>query len=212
MKQLRLEALADGIFAIVITLLVFHIRLPELPANASDGALWSAIFDMRTFFASYVLSFAVLFTYWRAHHFIASVYAKGIDQMFVNINAVFFVLVALVPFSADMLGRYSKSPLSIMIFAFNIVCIGAVLYWMRTYAKRAQTIENQEVTPIEERHAIMRIMVPMFTALIAVILATYNTDIALIVLTAGILFNLSRRSTHVTTRILGVVFVDFKEK
>lgn len=211
MKQLRLEALADGIFAIVITLLVFHIRLPELPATATDGTLWNTIFGMRTLFASYVLSFAVLFTYWRAHHFIASVYAKGIDQMFVNINAVFFVLVALVPFSADMLGRYSKSPLAIMIFAFNIVCIGAVLYWMRTYAKRAQTIENQDVTPSEERHAIMRIMVPMFAAFFATILATYNTDVALGVLTVGIIFNLSRRSTHVTSHVLGIVFVEMKE-
>ena len=44
---------------------------------------------MYPLFLSYLLSFSLIFTYWRSHHFIASVLAKNIDTKFTNLNAVF---------------------------------------------------------------------------------------------------------------------------
>src|SRR4051812_17999991 len=102
MKQLRLEALADGIFAIVMTILVFEIRVPELLAPTNQSLLYT-LTDLLPVFLSYLLSFSLLFTYWRAHHFTASVYSKNIDITMTNINAIFFFFVALVPFSSHFL-------------------------------------------------------------------------------------------------------------
>jgi uncharacterized membrane protein len=93
-----------GIFAIVMTILVFEIRVPELQSNATSWDIALALRNATPLFLSYMLSFAVLFTYWRAHHFITSVYAKNIDIRLTNINAVFFFFVALIPFSSHLLG------------------------------------------------------------------------------------------------------------
>src|SRR3989304_4045482 len=60
-------------------------------------------------FLSYLLSFSLLFTYWRSHHFIESILAKNIDTRFSNLNAIFFFFIGLVPFSSLLLGRYSYS-------------------------------------------------------------------------------------------------------
>jgi uncharacterized membrane protein len=124
MKQSRMDALSDGVFAIVMTLLVFEIRLPALPVMATNADILNALFFVMPVFLSYVLSFAVLFTYWRSHHFIASVYAKNIDLEMTNINAIFLFFVALVPFSSRLLGDFHTSQAAILVFGLNVIFIG----------------------------------------------------------------------------------------
>lgn len=70
MKQSRLDQLADGIFAIVMTILVFEVRVPDLGASPSDLDIIQALQALTPVFLSYLLSFSLLFTYWRVHHFL----------------------------------------------------------------------------------------------------------------------------------------------
>src|SRR3989338_7805312 len=107
MSHTRLDQLSDGIFAIVMTILVFQIRLPAIFRPIDNLGLWLEIEKLLPLLLSYVLSFALLFTYWRAHHFFVSIYAKNIDSLLTNINALFFMLISLVPFSASILGQFS---------------------------------------------------------------------------------------------------------
>lgn len=204
MKQARLDQLADGIFAIVMTILVFEIRIPEYAGKVDELTLLSSIFDLYPVFLSYLLSFSLLFTYWRSHHFIESVLAKNIDTKFSNINAVFFFFVALVPFSSHFLGKYSYSNTAIIFFAANIILIGLTLYIMRQYAINSKTIENATFTKTENEHANMRILFPVGSALVATIVSFFSTNIAIVLFTLAILFNLLEKSTHHT-----FFFIDF---
>jgi uncharacterized membrane protein len=203
MKQSRLDALADGIFAIVMTILVFEIRVPELSDMAGNREIILGIVHALPLFLAYLLSFAVLFTYWRAHHFIASVYAKNIDLKLTNISAIFFFFVALVPFSSHLLGLYSDTQTAIIFFSINTIAIGLSLYEMRLYIKRSETIENEDVTPLEDRHAYTRILFPVFCALVASVLSFWSTTSALTLLTFGVLFNLLPKATTHFYRFLG---------
>ena len=63
MNKGRLEAFSDGVFAIVITLLILDVRLPP-GVHVSIGALWQLLPRLATF----VLSFVVVGVYWVAHH------------------------------------------------------------------------------------------------------------------------------------------------
>ncbi len=204
MKQSRLDSLADGIFAIVMTLLVFEIRVPDLPTSATDANLVYALLDLAPLFLSYLLSFSLLFTYWRSHHFIASIYAKNIDIQFTNINAVFFLFVGLVPFSAHFLGSYSTYPVAVIVFALNVIMIGLSLFEMRNYAHRADDIANPRVSKVENRHAHYRILFPVFCAIIAIGISFFSIKLALSLFTIGILFNLSKRSTTLIDKFLGI--------
>ncbi len=91
MKQERLDQLADGIFAIVMTILVFEIRLPDFTGMVSDHTLFKSLISLSPVFLSYLLSFSLLFTYWRSHHFIETILAKNINTHFSNLNAIFFL-------------------------------------------------------------------------------------------------------------------------
>jgi len=197
----RLAMLADGIFAIVMTLLVLEIRVPDI-MFASNESLMRILSDAYPLFLSYLLSFATLFTYWRGYHAVATDFVKTYNRNFENLSAAFLFFVALVPFSSHLLGVYSDVPLGVVVFAANIFVIGMLLLAMREYAHRSKEIKNKKMSASEVRHAHMRINIPILFSLISVPLAFVNTDFALGVLTIMIIFNLFKRSTRALEKII----------
>src|SRR3990167_6407921 len=166
MSHTRLDQLSDGIFAIVMTILVFEVKVPTMWGPVDNFGLWLQIKQLLPLLLSYILSFTLLFTYWRAHHFFVSVYAKNIDSMLTNINALFFMLISLVPFSASILGQFSENELSITIFGAHIILIGLTLYWMRRYVIYSPHIQNPEISAREISGSTIRTLAPVIFALV----------------------------------------------
>jgi uncharacterized membrane protein len=201
MSHSRLDQLSDGIFAIVMTILVFEIRLPELVGAHANADLWLALQNLLPALLSYVLSFALLFTYWRAHHFFISVYAKNVDLMLTNINALFFMLVSLVPFSASLLGSYYSSQVAVAVFGTHVILIGLTLYWMRRYVFFSEYIKNPAISHHEILGSTIRTLAPVVFSVIAIALSFVNVKFSLIVFTLAVLFNLSSTSSKMFEKI-----------
>ena len=202
MNHTRLDQLSDGIFAIVMTILVFEIKVPAIWGPIDNFGLWLEVEKLFPLLLSYVLSFALLFTYWRAHHFFVSVYAKNIDSTLTNINALFFMLISLVPFSANILGQFYQNELAIIIFGAHIVLIGMTLFFMRRYVIYSDHIQNPEISEHEIRGSTVRTLVPVIFALIAMPLSFISTELSLLLFTVAVLFNLSHQSTHLFGKFL----------
>lgn len=199
----RLDLLADGIFAIVMTILVFEIKVPIIQ-NPSDIDIFRGIADSYPLFMSYVLSFATLFTYWRGYHSIVSDFAKSSDVNFQNMAGTFLLFVALIPFSSHLLGVYNELPSAVIIFALNVVVIGTILFFMRIYAWRSRNIKNKRTTITEQKHAHIRILFPIFFALFSIPVSFISVDLALTILTFAVIFNLLKRSTKIVCDFLDV--------
>lgn len=73
--------------------------------------------------------------------------------------------------------------------------MGLSLYRMRRYAIKSNTIENMPFTKKENEHAMAHILVPVITAIIAIIVSFQSTEIAIFFFTIAILFNLSKNGT-----------------
>lgn len=205
MNHTRLDQLSDGIFAIVMTILVFELKAPILWGPVDNMGLWFELKKLLPVFLSYVLSFSLLFTYWRAHHFFVSIYAKNVDPMLTNINALFFMLISLVPFSASILGQYSKNELAVLIFGAHIILTGLTLYWMRRYVLYSPHIQNPEISKREIRGSTIRTLVPVVCAIIAIPLSYFSIKIALTLFTLAVIFNLSSSSTRIFERIMQII-------
>ncbi len=203
MKKDRLNALADGIFAIVVTLLVIEIRVPELHGVVTNQELINALLELRFLFLAYILSFALLFTYWKAHNYLFSVYAKNINPVLANYNAAFFFFVALVPFSAHMLGLYGETQVGVMVLGINTICIGLALTLMRRYIVKADVIKNesQAITTRNMRHGTIRTLAPIIFATLAILLSFANIQAALFLFTIAVLFNLVPSSARMVDQI-----------
>lgn len=202
MSHSRLDQLADGIFAIVMTVLVFDIKVPVFWGPLDNTDLWLEVKTLFPVFLSYVLSFALLFTYWRAHHFFVSIYAKNVDTMLTNINALFFMLVSLVPFSSSILGHFYMNELAVIIFGTHIILIGLTLYWMRRYVFYSEHIQNPEITEREIRGSTIRTLAPVVFAVIAMALSFISIKLSLFLFTLAVIFNLSSYSTRLFARML----------
>jgi uncharacterized membrane protein len=185
-----------------MTVLVFEIKVPAVWGPVDNMDLWIQIKTLLLPLLSYVLSFALLFTYWRAHHFFITIYAKNVDIMLSNINALFFMLVSLVPFSASLLGQYSHNELSVIIFGVHIILIGLTLYWMRRYVLYSEHIKNPEISKGEIHRSTIRTLVPVFFAALAIALAFYSIKISLTLFTFAVIFNLSSTSTRLFEGLL----------
>ncbi len=66
MKTGRLEAFSDGVLAIIITIMVLELKIPE-------GVSFKALQPMMPIFVSYILSFIYVGIYWNNHHHLETV-------------------------------------------------------------------------------------------------------------------------------------------
>ncbi len=191
MKHDRLHALADGIFAIVMTLLVLDLKIPEQGDVVSTSQLLAAVGHLWPLFFSFVMSFLVLFGYWRAHNVIVSQYTKNLDMNLITINMVFLLFVSLVPFSTNLLGRFIGNRAGIIIYGINLGMLGLTLMAARKYADKADNIETAgNWTLRDRRNGSIRSFFPVVMAMVAAGLSFWSIPLALFVLISSVIINL----------------------
>jgi len=117
----RIEALADGIFAIAMTLLVLSLTLPDMLETRLG--LSQLLVDQWPKFFNYALSFVLLAIFWMVHHQQFHVIRRT-DRWHVWINIGILMFVALTPFSTDVVGDYSGETLAELMFGANIMMLG----------------------------------------------------------------------------------------
>jgi uncharacterized membrane protein len=128
MKKSRLEAFSDGVFAIVITLLILDIRFPEVDYSQFAATLTSVLPRIL----AYVMSFIIIGLYWVIHHNSMHVMKKT-DRGFLWLNILFLLCVSFIPFPTSLVGRYPFEAGPIMIYGITLIASNAVGYIMLVY-------------------------------------------------------------------------------
>ena len=104
----RTIALSDGIFAFALTLLVLSISVPEISHNSSSSELWSALKERDSELISYLISFAVIGSFWVRHHRFCGT-LKAVDGPFLVINLAYLATIAFIPYPTQLLGDFQNS-------------------------------------------------------------------------------------------------------
>jgi uncharacterized membrane protein len=117
----RLLALADGVFAIALTLLVIEITLPE---GTSDARLGAALVALGPRYFAYVLSFAVIARFWIAHRATFR-YIRRYNDTLIWLNLLLLMLVAFLPFPTSVLGAHGNTPTGATFYGAVLVCTSA---------------------------------------------------------------------------------------
>lgn len=105
----RIVNFTDGVFAIVITLLILTIQAPEIPSDSVARELPGRLLDLAPKFLSYVISFLVVAVYWMAHHRVFRP-IRGYDRTLLYLNFSFLILLASVPFPSLLLAGVRQPP------------------------------------------------------------------------------------------------------
>ncbi|MBP6010979.1 MAG: DUF1211 domain-containing protein [Alphaproteobacteria bacterium] len=117
----RLEAFSDGVIAIIITIMVLELKVPE-------GHDLAALLPLAPVFAGYVLSFIYVGIYWNNHHHLLHA-AHKVDGrvMWANLHLLFWL--SLLPFATSWVneGHYETVPVAAYGFVLLMAAIGYTL-------------------------------------------------------------------------------------
>ncbi len=119
MNKGRLEAFTDGVIAIIITILVLEIKIPE-------GESFSDILPLYHVFISYILSFLYIGIYWSNHHnTLQAVKSTNGTVLWANLHLLFWL--SLLPFTTGWMGEnhFAKEPT--LLYGFNLL-MAAIAY------------------------------------------------------------------------------------
>ena len=96
MNKSRLEAFSDGVFAIIITIMVLELKVPE-------GTSWAVLKPLLPVFGSYVISYVFIAIYWVNHHHMMHTLKKVNSRiMWANMHLLFWL--SLIPFVTGWMG------------------------------------------------------------------------------------------------------------
>jgi uncharacterized membrane protein len=120
MSKGRLEAFSDGVIAIIITIMVLELHLPE-------GADAAALLKLAPTFLSYVLSFIFIGIYWNNHHHLWQV-AKRVNGpiLWANLHLLFWL--SLVPFVTGWMGETNFAQFPVALYGFILWMCGLAYY------------------------------------------------------------------------------------
>jgi uncharacterized membrane protein len=174
LSKKRVELLTDGIFAVVMTLLVLDISVPQISSHdAIDSAavgteLLNGLFDLWPKLLSFGISFIILAIYWLAHHR-QFYYIKHVNRTLIWINFMFLMATCLLPFSASLLGEYSQQQISIFVFGANSIMMASLLCIQWWYAlSHYSTLVHENLDPIIKTTSLRRLLFGIVVYLVAI--------------------------------------------
>ena len=103
MNKNRMETFSDGVIAIIITIMVLELHVPESPD-------WASLKPLIPVFITYVMSFIYLGIYWNNHHHIVQAHENVNGKaLWANLHLLFWL--SLVPFVTGWMGENNFAPL-----------------------------------------------------------------------------------------------------
>ncbi|MDO5814015.1 MAG: TMEM175 family protein [Methanobrevibacter sp.] len=167
----RLMGLTDGIFGMVMTLLVFGIALPELQiANYTDFITF--ISTLTPTVGVTIVSFILISSFWVYHHEFIKVKTLNIPYLWINI--LFLICISFMPFTTSLIGNYSHFFLSETLFGLDIFLTSILFLLMYYYAYNRNFLEK---TPTkEENNRVLHTFIIIIGLTVTVNLLDFNVS------------------------------------
>jgi len=133
----RLEAFSDGVIAIVITLMIFQIKIPAISENATSAEIWNGWLSLLPSLIAYTLSFVMVGVLWVNHHqFFHQL--KSIDRhlLWYNLHLLFWMCI--LPIPTAFLGQHFQRPEATALYGFTMFMVAVAFALMREYVHKSE--------------------------------------------------------------------------
>jgi uncharacterized membrane protein len=137
----RLAALSDGIFAVAMTLLVLDLRVPASEAIHTERDLWHALVMLSPRLLIFFMSVMTNGIFWVGQQTQLNHFGRC-DRNLAWIHIAFLCAVSLTPFTTSLLAAFIHYRIALLVYWFNIVLLGAALYWSWSYATRYRLLSG----------------------------------------------------------------------
>ncbi|MDJ0322725.1 TMEM175 family protein [Cryobacterium sp. PH31-AA6] len=130
MNKSRLEAFSDGVLAIVITIMVLELRVPEEPS-------WAGVAGVVPTFLSYLLSFVYVGIYWNNHHHLFQLAGRVNGAiLWANLHLLFWL--SLFPFTTRWTDDSGFALVPVLVYGGNLLLAALAFYILQSTLVRQQ--------------------------------------------------------------------------
>ena len=176
----RVLALSDGVFAIIITLLVLEVHVPEL---TQGHTLNEALAELRPSLTAFVISFILAGMYWVAHRDLFALIRRT-DRGLVWLNILYLLPLCLLPFGAGLIGRYEDEVVALRIYGLLLVLIALMRVVIWLYAINRPHLLWQRLDHRQRRAGLALTLSPGLVYLLAFLVARTAPGLSLAIYAA----------------------------
>jgi uncharacterized membrane protein len=130
----RLEAFSDGVMAIIITIMVLELQIPEEPTL-------HGLSESATGLLTYLLSFVYVGIYWNNHHHMFQLVGRvnGV-VLWANLHLLFWL--SLFPFSTAWMDESALARTPVVIYGCNLLLAAVAWYLLQLAILRLEGPES----------------------------------------------------------------------
>ncbi|MDI9347095.1 MAG: TMEM175 family protein [Methylacidiphilales bacterium] len=169
MKTARLEAFSDGVFAIIITIMVLEIKTPS-------GNSFYNLLELLPTLVSYILSFIFIGIYWvNHHHLFQAIKTVSTKILWSNLNLLFWL--SLVPVATEWLGHSNFAVASVVTYGVLLLICGgsATIQIQSLHASDHEIIDLKAILD----KSLIKVYISITSYLLGITLAFYDTRITI---------------------------------
>jgi len=175
----RIEALSDGVFAIVATILVLEIRVPKLENNADTLSLLNSLKDITPSFIAFVFSFLNILIFWANHDSVGKVVHRY-DLKITYLNIFFLLGICLIPFTTAFVSEYPFSGLAVSIYGIVLFYCSMIAVLMFRHLAFKSNLMLSNVSKASKQKIWKRIILGPVLFLVAILLGFIHVIIPIV--------------------------------
>lgn len=130
----RIEAFSDGVIAIIITIMVFDLKVEDLPNDFTNTDVWKVLLGIVPKLLAYSLSFIVLAIMWLNHHSLFDKIPHS-DSKLIWHNTFLLFTMSLIPLPTAFLAQHPILYQATMLYGFVMFLNAFAFYLMRRYVE-----------------------------------------------------------------------------
>lgn len=171
MNKNRIEAFSDGVVAIIITVMVFDLEIPEMAAGFSDAKVWSALRGLLPKLAAYTLSYVILAIMWINHHAMFDKIPHSTPAL-VWYNALLLFAMSLIPLPTTFLASQPLLPQAVMFYGAVMSFNSISFLLLRRYVElKAGMVQYNQIVHRSNFISVMLYLLSMPLAFVSVYLS-----------------------------------------
>jgi len=137
MKSTRLEAFSDGVIAVIITIMVLEMHVPEMHGMAGFVTILPRL-------GIYALSYLMVAIYWINHHDVVG-RIEVVNYRVLWTNLIWLFAASLIPFSTDYIEEHHFDSFSTALYAAVMLIAGSAFFLLRSAVDGLRRSRGEEI-------------------------------------------------------------------
>lgn len=144
MKTSRLEAFSERVLAIIITIMVLGLQMPE------GGGTFENLRPLIPKFLSYIISFIYVGIYWNNHHHLFQIMEK-VNGKILWANLALLLWLSVLPFATAWMGDYNFAKNTVAVYGFVLLMCAAAFNTIEHFAVKNDGPESALANALNQK-------------------------------------------------------------